>query len=372
MADTSRRTDPGGRVPTPERALSHALSKVADDEIGLVLQVSGVETARASLPELLELLPEDGLLALLDGFDGAQGVISLDQALFGAAIEMQMTSELGRVAPQPRRPTRTDAALLADLIDGALSGMGAMLAGREEARWAAGWGYSSHLPEIRPLGLMLEETEYRSITLKMSLGVGTGRTGELRLFVPAIGRGPVSTSPGGGDEDAGDSWGDRLRQNVLEADVPLDAILCRLPMRLSEAGRLAVGDVLPIPVAALGEVELVAGEAGAIRRGCLGQIHGLRALRLGPADGTPPVTDEAPAGPAFEAMPGPHPGPDSRPAPAPPLAAMDPHGALRMPVPDVEPMSDLGDGDGGATQSSESGEAGGALLNIPGLPPLAG
>ena len=57
-------------------------------------------------------------------------------------------------AASPRKPTRTDAAMVAGLIDAALAGLEQALLQEADLVWAGGFRYASFLDDARPIGLL--------------------------------------------------------------------------------------------------------------------------------------------------------------------------------------------------------------------------
>ena len=181
--DAGRAAAPASCAVLPAKALSSALSKAAEAAMGLAVSAGSCSERVASLPDLLERLPDNGLLAVLEGPEEGQGILALDGNALSAIIEKQMTGAVAASPPPPRRATRTDAALVADLVDATLQRFETALAGRAESRWAAGFGYSSHVEDLRPLGLLLEEIDYRIFGLTLDFEIGT-REGQLLLALP--------------------------------------------------------------------------------------------------------------------------------------------------------------------------------------------
>lgn len=278
-----RAAPPASRRLQPAKVLSSALIKAADAASGLEVSVRSSSERIASLPDLLECLPENGLLALLEGPGDGQGVMALDISALSAVIEKQMTGSVARKAPQSRRVTRTDAALAADLVDATLQRFETALSGLEESRWASGFGYSSHIEDLRPLGLLLEEVDYRIFGMTLVIE-GGAREGEILLALPAQGRGqmvPPKAAPEG--EKAGEdaTWAPRLEGQVLQGEVRLEAVLHQFRMPISTIKALKPGQEIPIPVAALDDVRLAGAEDLPLGRCRLGRCQGHRALRLG-------------------------------------------------------------------------------------------
>jgi len=106
--------------PGADYAWRLAFARAARNRAGLLIEVTGLTVHRRSLAELLELPPERAMLALLDGPKGGLGLIAMSSEVMGALIEMQTTARVSMAPPIARKPTRTDAAMVAGVIDLAL------------------------------------------------------------------------------------------------------------------------------------------------------------------------------------------------------------------------------------------------------------
>ncbi|SDJ80054.1 FliM/FliN family flagellar motor switch protein [Aliiruegeria lutimaris] len=265
--EAGRNSAPASQTVLPAKALSSALSKAAEDSFGLAVVVTSCSERIVFLADLLERLPEQGLLAVLEGPGDGQGLLSMDVEALSAIIEKQMTGAVAQAPPPSRRVTRTDAAL----------------AGRPEARWASGFGYSSHVEDLRPLGLLLEEIDCRIFGLSLDFEIGT-REGQLLLALPAEGRSealPDIAPRLSVEKPADPHWEPGLEGLVLEGEVRLEAILHRFKLPISAIPSLKVGDEIPIPLTAIDNVRLTGTEEIPLGRCRLGQSLGQRAVRLG-------------------------------------------------------------------------------------------
>lgn len=334
-----------------------AFARAARDSASLMVEVAAMSVRRRSLAELLELPPERALLALLDGPQGGLGLLVMSAEVMGALIEMQTTGRVSAAPPLTRRPTRTDAAMVAGVIDRALEELDSVLAEEADLVWAGGFRYASFLEDPRPLGLLLEDHGYRVLSADLSLSAGA-RTGGLILALPAEGRGlrPVP-KPGQADRMAAapaHSFSDGLGEAVMAADCTLDAVIGRIRLPLRDVMALQVGQVLAMPKAALDRIGLegINGNRVAVAR--LGQQQGMRALRLsqglaGAAPGINPGLNpgmggqSGPSAAPSATMPGfpgtaPHMGLPATVSPSGTgLVADDPYGGFAAPL-------DLGDG----------------------------
>lgn len=293
-----------------EKAWPLALARAAQDRAALMLDCGPVKAQRLSLTELLDLTPDRALIALLDGPKEAQGVLMMAPEVLASVIEAQT---LGRVLSSPvapRKPTRTDAAMVADLIDAALQDLEQALLAEEDLVWTDGFRYASFLDEPRPLALMLEDTAWK--VLRCSCDLGGARRGDLVLALPAEGHGRRphrAAVPPPPDPAAADPFTQDLAQQVLGAEAELTAVLGRLRLPLSAALGLAVGDVLPLGPSQVDAVELVGKDGRPVAVGKLGQCRGQRAIRLadpGPATALRVMTEPLarPAVPEPVAPPG--------------------------------------------------------------------
>ena len=304
--EASRASAASAQQITPPKALSVAFAQAFDARLGLATAITQASEQTLTLPELLETLPEGGLLAVLEGPGDAQGVAVLDGGLIAAIIEMLTTGRISQQPPPPRRSTRTDAALAADLIDAMLRDFGAPFEGSATARWAAGFGYATYLEDPRPLSLMLEDVDYRVLSIGAELDGGK-RSVSLTLALPSAGRGDAQpASPGGHGAqpmaaDGGLPWAEALEAQVMQGRASLDAVLCRVPLALSRLQSLRPGDTIPLPAHALQEVSLRTCTGRDAMYGRLGQSGGCRAVRLNGAsqhDAEPPKAERATPAPA--------------------------------------------------------------------------
>lgn len=327
-------------LPPVQKALGLAMARVSDKLMELVVAAESTGQVTRSLAELLDELPENGLYAMLEGPQEAQGVMVLDNALMGALIEQQTAGALAAGSPTARKPTRTDAALCADWIDAVLRAVAETYAEAPEASWLSGFAFSCHLPDARPLGLMLEDEPYRMLDFALDLGMGA-RKGAGKLILPAQGRAPEGRPARSADgaemphPDARAAWERRIEAQVMEAEVVLSAVLYRCERSIAEVLELAPGDTLTLPASAIGAMTLETGDGTAVATGKLGQTGGVRAVRIAEAgaegDG---LEDEV--GAAMALM-------DDAPEELAELAGMDDLPDALPDMPKTDPLADLPD-----------------------------
>lgn len=284
--------------PGADRAWRLALARAARDSLKLGLEVRGMRLDRLSLTELLDLPEERSLLAVIEGPGEGLGVLVLSPPVLAAMVEVLT---LGRVLPgnpAPRKPTRTDAAMIAPMIDAALAGLEAGLAEEADLIWAGGFRYASFLEDARPLGLLLEDAGYRCLTARVALEDGAGdsaaggdeeaagggaRSGTVLLALPAEGRGARPARLADPAPEPGPAFARRLAAQVADAGCVLDAVLSRLTVPLSQLMALSEGEVLLLPKAGVDRIVFEGIDANRLAEGRLGQNRGMRAVRLTPA-----------------------------------------------------------------------------------------
>ncbi len=267
--------------PGADRGWRLALARAARDRLKMHVDVTSLKVERRSLAELLELPPDLALIAMLEGPGDGLGLIILSPAVLAGFIEVLTIGKVATTATPARKPTRTDAAMVAGVIDAALGGLEDALADEVDLIWAGGFRYASFIEEPRPLGLLLEDVPYRVLTATIAMAQGA-KSGDVLLVLPANGRGqgPLRAAALLADIDAGPGFTDLLAANVEAADCRLDAVLTRLTMPIARAMALKAGDVLPLGTASLDLVSCEGMDGRRVAEGRLGQNRGMRAVRL--------------------------------------------------------------------------------------------
>jgi flagellar motor switch protein FliM len=313
-----RRKAASGREPpvAPEqaplpRALRRALARAAQADCRLPLAAGELRHTQASLAELLDMPEDMALLAVLEGPGERLGLMALGPAVTAALIEQHTTGSVSAGQGAARRPTRTDAAMAAGLIDRSLTELQTGLcaepgaAAAAAAAWAAGYRYASFLEEPRALGLLLEDVPYEVATATVDLANGA-RRGTVLLAMPAApqrsGPGPVRRGAGAvavparvapplpDPAEAEGQWKERIGRTGMASPAALEGVLCRLKLPLSAVLAWKPGDFVLLPGGALDRVALEGG-GRVFARARLGQSRGRRALRLQPtgsSEGPPP------------------------------------------------------------------------------------
>lgn len=264
---------------TVEQAWDMALRRAAQDTIALRIEVISCRLRLLSVTELLEMPGVRSLIGILDGPAEAMGVIVLSPEILSGLVEVQTVGSVTAHAPLARKPTRTDAAMVAGFFDSALSELDMALAGQPEGVWAAGFRYASFLDDPRPLALMLEDAAWQVAEAEVSLA-GGAKVGRILLALPAVGRGTNAVADAGRQAALAAKFNAELREQVGHATATLDAVLVRMQVDLSELMGLGVEDVLPLFGASLETVQLETLDGRRVATARLGQARGMRALRV--------------------------------------------------------------------------------------------
>lgn len=304
MVEAGRAPPPAAAM-TPARALGQALALAAQEMMDLPLQVERAEDLRLSLAELLEVIEPLALLAVLEGPREALGLAVLAPATLATLIEMQTMGRIGPSAAEPRRPTRTDAAMSAGFLDRVLGEFETLLAADEAITWAGGFRYGSFLDVPRPLGLVLEESGYQVLRLTLAFGSEAPRQGAILLALPLPGRGgpPVVRRAAGAEgpgaasrtavpSDAAGVWRACLDEAVMQAPAELHAVMGRISLPLSAVLALTPGALIELPADALTQLRVEGADGRLLTLARLGQMRGHRALRLKSAVETSGAADD--------------------------------------------------------------------------------
>ena len=268
--------------PGADRSWRMALARSARDTLGLALDVTGLRIKAQSLAEVLELPFDRALIAVLQGPAEGMGLMVLTPEVLAALIEVQTYGRVGTAPVDPRKATRTDAAMVAPLLDAALIELEQQLAEEADLVWAGGFRYASFLDDPRPLGLLMEDIGYRLLTAEVSLGLGA-RKGTIFLALPAKGRGmnPAYASPAVQEDAVGaQGFTQDFSAQVAASNCMLEAVLARVSLPLAQVMALEVGAVVPLGRATIDRLRLTGINGAELTEGKLGQHRGMRAIRL--------------------------------------------------------------------------------------------
>lgn len=269
------------RLMSPARAMRVSLSRSAEALFELAVSISDVQEEQLGQEALMRSVEAEMLFVLLDGPQGALGIVGIDLPLVNGFVEKQTIGRLSERIGTSRAATATDAALIAPYITQVLEGMSEEL-GELDGALTAGFGFGARIESKRHLGLLLEAPDYTVLRAQMELESGVKR-GEFVLCLPV--KRPESAKAAQqttGPDATQEPVGRKLRDGALmEARAVVRAVIHRRQMTLGELSNLKVGEQLRFGAGALARVELDMGAGASSLGPCkLGKQDGMRALKL--------------------------------------------------------------------------------------------
>ena len=175
--------------------------------------------------------------------------------------------------------TQTDAAMCAPLLDAMFERVAKMLDGIPEQRLIEGFKFGAQFEDHRALQIALDENDYFVIRLTVELAGGV-RQGDISIILPRSQ--PADSQNPSESEGEESAKADSNRMNDIAMGLPaeLNMVLCKMSLELSQVDKLAVDEVIKLPHNAFPETEIVTSTGRVIGTGVLGQVDGIRALRL--------------------------------------------------------------------------------------------
>ncbi len=264
-----------------EQAVRTVFPRVADDLLDLTAAVQVVSSRRSERDDVIQALGNNDLIFLMTRNASPPGICVLDAGLVSALVEVQTTGSVSTATPPERLVTRTDSIIVSGVVDQWIAAIGeaAQEGGFTPALSIFRFLRSPAIMDKRATALTLDPGMFQTLRIAMSLGDGA-KDGALTFYVPDGGdAGQSSTSP---------DRAEALRAQLMDVPATMNAVLARLPIKLSRVLSLNVGDVISVPGQALGDIMLEGKPGQNIARGKLGQLQGARAVRLH-SDGSGPA-----------------------------------------------------------------------------------
>lgn len=259
-----------------ERGLPLIFARAAEDCFALPLLVTALSSKPLRIEDIQQALPDTGLYMLLEGPNGATGALTVDLATVCAVLEhLTMGRVLGRAPDATRAPTAVDAALVSSVFDALLQASDDTFAQNGVSDWPADHRFGSRVEDARTLMLSLAEKGFTVFDITLSLGAANV-AGNAQLILP-------NAEIAQKDEHSAEALAAKaavFRENVMLAPAELTAVLHRITVTLDQLGALKVGDTLEIPLSALQNCTLEMQMNETMAQAALGQINGLRAVRL--------------------------------------------------------------------------------------------
>lgn len=274
--------DLGDRPRSVLRALRLGFARAAGDRLNLPLAVIGAKQSNQSQEVPGDAAGQDWLLLVFDGPEG-RAAACLNPNVVSAIVQAQTIGQVLSGDPGTRTFTDTDAAIVAPLIEAALTGSAALFDASSDQICLAGLEFTSRAKDLRTLSLAMTEEAYRIFELTVDLANGE-QQGHISVFLPEHPAVPDVA------EDAGEKADLRMDQcsGVMRAE--LTAALCRMSLPLSDLSGMRIGDILPLRGARLDRTEVLTIDRTRAGIGRLGQCGGLRAVRLNETAALPALT----------------------------------------------------------------------------------
>ncbi|WP_157770182.1 flagellar motor switch protein FliM [Ruegeria marisrubri] len=255
------------------RALRLGLARGASEVMNLKASVIGARQSCREQDDLPQVLADGQLYLVLSSPEGARAAACIDPDCVCAIIQQQTTGQVTPGQTESRKYTETDAAMVAPLLEGALSRALDLVEAAEDRCCLSGLEYVARVDDPRGVSLVLDQERYRVCDLTVDFAGGQ-RQGSITLVLPEC------AAPEAPQADPVSSRPRRLDQASAVIRAELTAVIAQLQIPLSALSELGVGDRLPLSGNSLGRVRLLTIEGHAVSTGQLGQCDGMRAVRL--------------------------------------------------------------------------------------------
>ncbi|SFR51778.1 FliM/FliN family flagellar motor C-terminal domain-containing protein [Litoreibacter janthinus] len=263
----------------PTRGTSHILLEDIADTLfrgpakttqGIDLLVKAAEAQCFSQANAVACIPDVAVPHLLEGPDGATGLIVFDGILVDALIEQQT---LGRISAAPRvdRPvTAIDAALSTAFASAVVAKLAQVCADRRDASALAGFSCGAPQTDRAALSLALSDRAYDVLQLSVDLGPGI-KSGRALLMFPAV----VTVA-----QPKPKRVNPAMVAILQDSPLKLEAFLPSIRLPVSTLLGLETDSVISLPNDILTRAQLRDSRNTTLGKGRLGQLNGRRALRL--------------------------------------------------------------------------------------------
>jgi flagellar motor switch protein FliM len=188
---------------------------------------------------------------------------------------MQTMGRLSAQKPENRAPTGTDKIMCDPLLAAFLSALPQALAGTTFGGWVDDIQLQGQIDSKRWAGLNLRDCPYRVVRMTTDLGIAD-RQADIVIALPVI----TAAQEPDAIPSACINWTAAFQASVAVAPACLDAHLHSFKMPIGAAQSLAVGQVVPLPGCTVNSVRLRAPDGKIVAQAKLGQVGGMRALRV--------------------------------------------------------------------------------------------
>ncbi len=271
--------DHRARAMTVAKSIRQSVAKEAAERFDLALSAIGIVVEKRAVEDVEELLDDSALLMLFDGTQGRSGAVSLAPVLADGLIQQQTMGAVRPPMGDARRVTDTDAALASPLIEAVLRRASSVAEAEEDQKLLGGYRFGVRAEEARVVLMALEAHEYSVIRLTLDMSKGA-RQGDLTIILPLPEKATRIEEPV--EEDGGKASAKAMTELVFSLNALLKMELCRLKLPLSELAGMQPGATLELPPGTFPKARVLAVDGTHVGTGTIGQVEGLRALRLDP------------------------------------------------------------------------------------------
>lgn len=260
---------------TSSRAIRMAISRAANNAVGMAITVLSIGEEVLPLDETLSALGEDLSLLGIERSGNLAGLLAIDLQLRSAVIEVQTMGRVSQLTPDARPTTGTDTMLMKPFAAAFLAELVETTKRTDLDGWVDDVFLGERVVSTRAAGLALDDADFRVIRVSIDLGAGE-RHGELVMLLPALKTKavvPVETV-----KDT--NFDAHFRMEVTESKAVLDAVLHRFSLPLSVVTDLKLGQVIPLAGCTVGSVRILSQNGAVVGNARLGQMAGMRAVRI--------------------------------------------------------------------------------------------
>ncbi len=260
---------------TPERVLELGVTRAAQS-LGLSVSVSSIEIEELPLDDLLPRIKTGLMLVGLVTDHRVRGIAGIDLQARAAVIEAQTLGSVRTVCSPEREITGTDIALVLPLLQQALAEIDAAAGDSAIDGWTEGFTPGGRLPDARAVGMALPSTDYRIVKLTLDLA-GPDRQGTLVLALPMA---EADTPAVAREAEERANWATAFRKTVTQAEAELNAVLYRTRLPVAVVEKFKPGHVIQLSGVTVSSVRIEGSDGRVVARARLGQLSGLRAVRI--------------------------------------------------------------------------------------------
>lgn len=261
---------------TASRAVRMAVTRAADQSVGMVLSVMSVGEEVVDLDALIAQVTDGHLITEIQQGGSVAGIVVVDPGFCSFIVEMQTIGKLGAKPATERAVTGVDAALIRPLLLAVLGELAQTTVHTSLDGWVADASVGARQVNARAAGFALPDQVYRLIRVTVDLG-GDERQGMMMIALPPLAS--AAAEPTAAPAEPVD-WNKEFRAAVMAAPACLTAVLHEFQMPLDKATQMEVGEVIQLNGCTVGKVRLVAPDGRTVVRGRLGQMAGQIAVRV--------------------------------------------------------------------------------------------